>query len=244
MSANSTQTIDILVSLSAQENTQHQFTLTSVEANAAIIGVPITLGIFNTVASTTIPTVNNIIGISVTNNREAIGTTLIAQKPDSLYKEYDEYLYTPSATPGQPSFRQFINKPESLIYTYYNNYTMTTQFLSETSPDAVKSIRSLAENSPRILKTSRFFTKDNKLIVDGFLDDAQFARDARSVEWYLTVKNPNAGLYNFYHLYIAKDNSEAFIVSSSQTGIKKNGIVYISMDTPVQSQYVPKNLGR
>jgi hypothetical protein len=180
----------------------------------------------------------------VTNNREAIGTTLIAQKPDSLYKEYDEYLYTPSATPGQPSFRQFINKPESLIYTYYNNYTMTTQFLSETSPDAVKSIRSLAENSPRILKTSRFFTKDNKLIVDGFLDDAQFARDARSVEWYLTVKNPNAGLYNFYHLYIAKDNSEAFIVSSSQTGIKKNGIVYISMDTPVQSQYVPKNLGR
>jgi hypothetical protein len=54
--AGSSVSVDVLVNLSGAENSQHQFTLESVNADATVGGTPITLGLVNTTSYTTAKT--------------------------------------------------------------------------------------------------------------------------------------------------------------------------------------------
>lgn len=192
------------------------------------------------------PTTNNIISANSYIINWVLRTDLKSQNPNTFYKKYDVYLYTPSAMPWQPSYYAELRagKPENLMYNYYNNYTMTTTFQRETELSKVKNIRSIAETSPYIFSISKTLTKDTAYVVDGFLSDKDFAERASKSDWVNWERVTNGGVYSTYYLYLAQDNSEAFILLNTQSGRKKNGIVYVSMDIPAQSQYVPKNLGR
>lgn len=170
-----------------------------------------------TTLTTTTPVVtNNITGITSSNPYWLIQTRFIAQNQNALYKEYDVYLYTPNSSKNnQPSATTFIPKPERLIYDYYNSYTITTNFQSETDSSKIGVMRFLAAVNPPVNKTSVILSKDSSYWYFTPLPDTSFSRDA------VLVPSTWKSNYTTYFLYIAKDNSEAFTVNYVQSGMKK-----------------------
>ena len=177
------------------------------------------------------PTTNNITGVNSVLINGVIKTTFVPQNPANFYKNYDVYLYTPSNTNNWPQARTFIAKPDYLLYNYYNSYTITTNFQSETNTDTVKAIRLAAENSSYISKRVKSGSSQDVFFeIFGPLTDREFSERAK-----VTQVATNTSYYETYFLYIAKDNSEAFTLRFGQSGNKKvsgkylNGIDFSSI---------------
>jgi hypothetical protein len=76
--AGASQVVDVLVNLSGAENSQHQFTLDSVNSDGTVTGAPVTLGLLNTTSYTTTTT-------TATLNVSA-GTLTPGKSAQSIYK--------------------------------------------------------------------------------------------------------------------------------------------------------------
>jgi hypothetical protein len=106
-----------------------------------------------------------------------------------------------------------------MIYSYYNDYKITTSFTSETSRGKVKSIRELADKSEKsgISSVSMNSATQSNFFIP--LSDELFAKKA--VLRLENGVNTNKYFYGTYQLFIAKDNSQAFTINYVQTGKKK-----------------------
>ena len=76
--AGTSTSVDILANLSGSENSQHQFTLESVNSNATVSGAPVTLGLLNTTSYTTTTTTANVVA--------SAGTVTPGKSAQSVFK--------------------------------------------------------------------------------------------------------------------------------------------------------------
>lgn len=132
-------------------------------------------------------------------------------------KDYDIFVYTPSnnlLSNKQPLSTQFISGNEKIYTSSQNGYTITSSFQAETDKSRVQNIRSL-------VTTAEYKSKSELNIIwtgvtQSFiaLNDQQFFSQAKL--------DPETYKWNYetYMIYVAKDNSEAFIVRWNQIWTK------------------------
>ena len=128
------------------------------------------------------------------------------------YRDYDVYTYilqTNNYNNSQPYSNQFI--ATSLIRTLNSaqGRTVGVYYGAETNNSRIQSIRTLANNS---IRTSQATYNFSSSITDSF---TSLGNDDYNRQSIATGTNR---VYRLYKLYIAKDNSEAFIVEYLETG--------------------------
>lgn len=128
------------------------------------------------------------------------------------YRDYDVYTYVPqtnNSNNSQPYSSQFIST--SLIRTLNSaqGRTIGVYYGAETDNSRIQNMRTIANNSIRTSQATYNFSSN---ITDSFtsLSADDFNRQA--------IATGSNRLYRLYKLYIAKDNSEAFIVEYLETG--------------------------
>lgn len=131
-------------------------------------------------------------------------------------KLFDYYSYTPSDTlesNNQPLATSFISGDEQKQINIFNGYTLTALFQTVTDKGQIQKLRSQVAKSIQsasgTLTIGSWVTTLHIPLADGeFYSRAKL--DPRS----------NIATYESYVLYIAQDNSEAFILRTIQSGSK------------------------
>ena len=126
----------------------------------------------------------------------------------NFHKEYDVYLFTPTTQGvenGQPWSMNFVNITDTSSTTKENNYDIFAYFGSEASPQKILDIRNAVS---KYTAQTKFLDSTRQSEDFTPLNKETFEKEARKI---FTSKQ-----YGTYRLYIAKDNSQAFVVEFSQ----------------------------
>ena len=159
--------------------------------------------------------------ISVANTVLSIDTSYTTQARVDLTlpnvnRDYDMYtfiLQSGGYATSQPSPDRFISSNTIRRLDTAQNHSITVSFGSEYSYDRVRTIRTLAENSIRNSLSMATLASNYS---DGYSSPTsdEFARQS--------VSNGSTRSYRTYRLYIARDNSSAFLVDYLETGAVNN----------------------
>lgn len=155
--------------------------------------------------------------ISVANTVLSIDTSYTTQaRTDltlpSVNRDYDMYtfiLQSGGYATSQPTPDRFISSSIVRRLNTAQNHTIAVSFGTEYSYDRVRSIRTLAENSIRNSFSNATLASNYS---DGYSSPTsdEFARQSTS--------NGSTRSYRTYRLYVARDNSNAFLVDYLETG--------------------------
>lgn len=148
-------------------------------------------------------------GYSYTETR----TNLARDNSYNSYKEYDVYTFSLQSNgyaSNQPSSSRFLSTALSRQFSTRQGRSLSVYFGSTLDYNSVRNIRSTAQNS---YKSSQTTVSTYSTFSDTFtsLSPDEFSRQAVSNGY-------NQKSYRTYKLYIAKDDSQAFIVEYLETG--------------------------
>lgn len=155
--------------------------------------------------------------VSVANSVLSIDTSYTTQaRTDltlpSVNRDYDMYtfiLQSGGYATSQPTPDRFISSSIIRRLNTAQNHTIAVSFGTEYSYDRVRNIRTLAENSIRNSLSMGTLASNYS---DGYSSPTsdEFVRQS--------ISNGSTRSYRTYRLYIARDNSNAFLVDYLETG--------------------------
>lgn len=152
-------------------------------------------------------------GYSYTETR----TNLVRDNAYNSYKEYDVYTFSLQSngySSNQPSSSRFLSTSLSRQFSTRQGRSLSVYFGSTLDYNSVRNIRSTAQNS---YKSSQTTLSTYSTFSDTFtsLSADEFSRQAVSNGY-------SQKSYRIYKLYVAKDDSQAFIVEYLETGTGNN----------------------
>lgn len=150
----------------------------------------------------------------MTNTSTSTDTRVSLSRANSPYgnRDYDVFTYSPQAngsTNNQPVSSHFLSVNLARELSTAQGRTIRVLFGAEYTQDRVRTIRSLAQGSYR---NSQISTSVSTSFVDSFYSPSadEFYRQA--------IPSGSQRIYKTYKVYIAKDDSQAFVVEYQETG--------------------------
>lgn len=160
---------------------------------------------------------SNVVLTNNSYNSTEIRTDIVRENTNNSYKTYDVYTFVPQSngySSSQPSSSQFVSSSLSRQFSTLQGRTVSTYFGAVYDYNRVKNIRSSAESSTKIAQST---LSSYASFSDTYrsLSSDEFSRQA--------VWNGSTKTYRFYKLYVAQDNTQAFVVEYVESGTGNNG---------------------
>ncbi|MDD2693436.1 MAG: hypothetical protein PHY14_00715 [Candidatus Gracilibacteria bacterium] len=170
----------------------------------------------STVSNETVRALNVVLTSNNYNSTE-IRTDIVRENTNNSYKTYDVYTFVPQSSGysnSQPASSQFVSPSLSRQFSTLQGRTVSTYFGVVYDYNRVRNIRSSAESAT---KTAQSTLSSYASFSDTYRSPSpdDFSRQA--------VWNGSTRTYRFYRLYVARDNSQAFVVEYVESGSGYNG---------------------